>query len=154
MPTTRVENLGPMRCKQRLVRGDDIFARGQQIENGLFGPFDAADDFDGAMNRRIAQNRLDVGRDQVCGNINRPRLVGIANHDAFENDRPPRASRQAFGLFEEQFRHAAANRAAANQGDAVRIHANVPYEVFSKQTFFYVPNDAKARRRRKCRFAD
>ena len=47
-------------------------------------------------------------------------LFRIADDDPLEHDRPAGAGGEAFGLFEDQFRHAAADRAAADQSDSVQ----------------------------------
>ncbi len=48
-------------------------------------------------------------------------LDGIADDDAAQHERPAGAGGQAVGLFQQQPGHAAAHRAAADQGDAKRF---------------------------------
>ena len=53
-------------------------------------------------------------------------LAGIAHDDAAQHQRPAGAGRQALGLFQQQSGHAAADGAAADQGDAERFrHAAI-----------------------------
>ena len=47
----RLEDLGAVLGQQRLVGGDDVLARRQQVEHDLPGPVDAADQLDADLNR-------------------------------------------------------------------------------------------------------
>ena len=93
-----------------------------RISTGSLGPVDAADQLGDDLDGRIAQHLLQIGRQQLARQVDGPRLVGIADHDAAQHQRPAGAGRQPVGLFQQQPGHAAADRAAANQGDAERFH--------------------------------
>ncbi len=120
----RVEDLGAVRRQQRLVGGDDVLARGQQIEHRLPGPVNAADDFDRDLDRRVVDHLLEIGGDERPGKIHIARLVEIAQHDAAQLERSAGAGGEPLGMVEQQFGDARADGAAADQGDAELVHAD------------------------------
>ena len=114
----RLEDLGAVLGQQRLVGGDDVLAGRQQIEHGLPGPVDAADQLDDDVDGRVV--RAPSRRSVVSSSRGRATgrgLCRVADDDAAQHQRPAGPGRQALGLFEQQLGHAAADGAAADQGD-------------------------------------
>ena len=98
VPPGGVEDLGAVRGEQRLVGGDDVLAGGEQVEHGLPGPVGAADDLDGDVDRRVVEDRAQVGGDQLRGDDRIARLVGVADDDAAQHERPAGAGGEAVAV--------------------------------------------------------
>src|SRR5207244_10387735 len=109
------EYFGAVRREERLVRGNHVFAGSKQIEHGLLGPTGAADDFDRGVDRGILKHFAQVGGKELWSDERVARFGEILDDDAAEDERSSGPRRQPLWLFEQQFRHAAADRAAAYQ---------------------------------------
>src|SRR5262249_40444740 len=114
------EHFRPMLREERLVGRDHMLARGQGVVNDLPGDTGSPDQLHNHVDLRIVDRRREVGGDQLLGD-GRPRPVRVADDDALEMDWPPGPGGDAVRVFEQDLRHAAANRPAADERDVQKF---------------------------------
>ena len=126
----RREHLGAVLGEQRLVRGDDVLARGDRGEHRALGLGRAADQLAHDVDVGAPDRRVEVGGEQRAIDVDDAlRLVRIAHRDRadLEAGAEPRLDRR--GVVGEQLDDAAADVAEAEQGDADRArHCGLLYE--------------------------
>jgi hypothetical protein len=113
-----VEDLRTVQRQQRLVGRHHVLARRQQAQHRLAGELHPADQLGGHLHLRVAQHHLQVGRQQLGRQTHGTHLGRVAHDDAAQHERPAGAGGQALRVLQQQPGHAAAHRAAADQGDA------------------------------------
>ena len=116
------ENLRAVRGEQCLVRGHDILTCRQQIQDRAPRPIGSAHQLHSELNGRIGKDGAQIRAQQLGRQLYRARLIPLTNHDATQCELTPGPCCQALGLFQQQARHAAADSAATDQGDAEWFH--------------------------------
>ncbi len=119
---THIEHFRAMLCQQGFVGGDDMFAVGQRVQDGLFRVVGAADDFHDDLNAWVFEDVTQVGGQDAGGQGNSAWLGGILHDDAAQLQAFAGACGQAFRVFQEQLGNAAADIAATNQTDTKCFH--------------------------------
>ncbi len=112
----RLEELGAVRREQRLVRRDDVGARGDGREDVGAGRLDAAHQLDDDVCPE--DERFRVGREELSRDGRVARCLRVAHRDAHELEPGADALRQLLAVLPHEARHLGADRAAAQQGDA------------------------------------
>jgi hypothetical protein len=98
-----------------------MFARGQRVEDVAPCRGCAADQLNDDMHRGVLQRGPNIGADQLRRQFHIARPFAVANDDMAQQQRPPRTGSEPLLLLQKKFGHAAADDAAADQGDAKRI---------------------------------
>jgi hypothetical protein len=111
--------------EEHLVGRDDAPLRLERLLDVRLGRVDAAHDLDEHVDRRIAQQRLGIGREARAVELGDALFVGVADQDAHHLERRADALGEGRGVCAEEAQDASADGAAPQEAEANRIHAAI-----------------------------
>ena len=120
----RVEELLAVLGEQRLVRGDDVLAAPDGLEDHRARRVDAADELDDDVDRRIVQHHVGVVGEDSLFELHASRLLLVLHRDAFDDERHAEALAHLIGVAREHVEDAAPDRAHPQHSDHDRSAAH------------------------------